>query len=61
MNSGLGTSETIHGKAAPRATFQFEFFPQNAHTLHALENSIFNGILGCLLRFSDWDGLDLVS
>ena len=47
-----------YGKPAPGATFHYEFcccFPQPAHTLHALESSIFNGILCRLLRSSDKD------
>ena len=45
----------------PRAAFHYEFccsFPQNAHTLHVLERSIFIGILFRLLRFS---GLDVTT
>ena len=50
-----------YGKPAPGAESHYEFccsFPQNAHTLHALESSIFNGFLGRLLCSSD---LDLVT
>ena len=50
-----------YGQPAPGAESHFEFccsFPQNAHTLHALESSIFVGFLSCLLRSSD---LDLVN
>ena len=40
-------TKCTYGKPAPGATFSYEFcccFPQNPHTLHALENSIFIGI-----------------
>ena len=49
---------STYGKPAPGATFHYEFcccFPQPAHTLHALESSIFNGILCRLLHLSDLD------
>ena len=57
---GIFTKDFIHiyGKPAPGATFHYEFcccFPQPAHTLHALESSIFNGILCRLLHLSDLD------
>ena len=50
-----------YGKPAQGSDFHFEFFcsfPQNAHTLHTLEGSIFIRFLCCLLRSSD---LDLVT
>ena len=45
--------EYSYGKPAPGAESHYEFccyFPQNAHTLHALESSIFIGFLCRLLR-----------
>ena len=48
----------IYGKPAQGTTFHYEFcccFPQPAHTLHALESSIFNGIFCRLLHLSDLD------
>ena len=51
----------IYGKLAPGAETHYEFccsFPQKAHSLHALESSIFIGFPCCLLHLSD---LDLVT
>ena len=53
-----------YGKLDPEATFQYKIccsFPQNAHTLHALGNSISIGILCRNLRLSDLDLLEIMS
>ena len=57
----LSQTTTYGGKPAPGETFQYEFccyFPQNPHTLYALESSIFNGMACRRLHLSD---LDLVA
>ena len=53
----------IYGKHAPGSTFHCEIgccLPQNAHTLHALESSIFNRIACRLLHLSDLDLLETI-
>ena len=55
---------SIYGKPVPGAESHYEFccpFPQNGHTLHALESSIFIGILCCLLHSSVLDLLTTLS